>query len=471
MAKITIVGSSNTRNTFSGKLKQLERLGKCTAEYISATSTTAGYKALKDAQDTTILVICFLLNGITDATELCRNDAEIQVQVSVLTEQYCHAIIESATTKPNCQHYVITPFYRASPKWLAAKLNNIGTTITEKLSTTIGIHVIPAMDFTMSDLYDEVHLNVDAQKRLYTHITNYIFPEAMVVEHMAKRARSPSPVTPGSPLQTLNSDHPGPGPSSAKVSRTETEDNFVDSLADMDEHRNEATTVEEDIAAIKNELNIQGICMKAMVYQTANQADITDSLINTNNLNQVIVSGIPNGCFGLGWSPKIKPVVQKLVGFTKVHPGAIETAIPQQFPLPRSNKLQDLRIIFNSPQAGLLFRQQANKLRKDKVGEWTGIFVSNVATKSTHVRVALLESVAKALQRLPANEGKIVMVNKYDTRPQLCFKSGDKITKRIFFIEAMEKYHTLLTPDAIAFAKKIAGKSFGVRLAPIFVVL
>jgi len=108
MAKITIVGSSNTRNTFSGKLKQLERLGKCTAEYISATSTTAGYKALKDAQDTTILVICFLLNGITDATELCRNDAEIQVQVSVLTEQYCHAIIESATAKPNCQHYVIT---------------------------------------------------------------------------------------------------------------------------------------------------------------------------------------------------------------------------------------------------------------------------------------------------------------------------------------------------------------------------
>jgi hypothetical protein len=90
------------------------------------------------------------------------------------------------------------------------------------------------------------------------------------------------------------------------------------------------------------------------------------------------------------------------------------------------------------------------------VGEWTGIFVSNVATKSTHVRVALLEPVAKALQRLPANEGKIVMVNRFDTRPQLCFKSGDKITKRIFFIEAMEKYQTLLTPEAIAFARKIA---------------
>ena len=87
------------------------------------------------------------------------------------------------------------------------------------------------------------------------------------------------------------------------------------------------------------------------------------------------------------------------------------------------------------------------------------------------MRVALLESIAKALQRLPANEGKTVMVNKFDTRPQLCFKTGDKITKRLFYIDAIQKYETLLTPEAIAFARKIAGKSYGIRLDPIFVVL
>ena len=456
-------------------------MGKCTAEYISATSLTAGCKALKDARDTTILIICFLLNGITDATELCKNEAEIQAQLSIIIEQYCQVIIESATDKPNCQHYVITPFYRSSPKWLAAELTNIGTLIKDKLFHTKGIHIIPAINFDHNNLHDEVHLNVEAQSKMYTHIINFIFPTSMEVDATAKRRRSPSPtstphLTFASP-QTSESANPISGPSSdapsAKVSRIDESGEKEDSLAssgDGDDRDNSAP-MEENIAAISVKVNVQGACLKAMVYQSANQADITDSLINTNNLNQVIVSCIPDGCFGLGLSPKIKQVVQKLVSFTKVHPGAIETAIPQQYPIPKYANLPDLKIIFNSSEAGLLFRQQANKLRKEKADGWAGIYVSNVSTKSTHVRVALLQSIAKVLQRLPANEGKIVMVNKYDTRPQLCFKTGDKITKRLFYIDAIQKYETLLTPDAITFARKIAGKSFGIRLDPMFVVL
>ena len=477
MAKLSFVGSSNIRNTFSGKLKQLERIGKCTVEYISATSITAGYKALKDVRDTTILVIGFLLNGITDTTELCKNEEEIHVQMSATIEQYCQAILESATSKPDCKHYVITPFYRSSPKWLAAELTNIGTVIKDKLSHTMaGIHVIPAIDFAHTDLHDEVHLNVDAQNRLYSHIINSIFPTSMEVDSTAKRARSPSP-TPTFASPQIDAANPASGPSSnaraAKISKIGDDVGKEDStpVNNQGSGLDEGATTDDGMAAVNKKLKVHGICLKAIVYQSANQADITDSLINTNNLNQVIVSGIPDGCFGLGWSPKVKEVVQKIVGFTKVHPGAIETAIPQQYPIPKHGKLPDLKIIFNSPQAGLLFRQQANTLRKDKADGWAGIYVSNVATKSTHVRVALLQSIAKVLQRLPANEGRIVMVNKYDTRPQLCFKTGDKITKRLFYIDAIQKYETLISSDAIALARKIAGKSFGVRLDPIFVVL
>jgi len=476
MAKLSIVGSSNIRNTFSGKLKQLERIGKCTAEYISAISITAGYKALKEMRDTTILVIGFLLNGITDTTELSKNDEEIQTQMSTTIEQYCQAIIESATSKPDCQHYVITPFYRSTPKWLATELTNIGTIIKDKLSSTRGIHIIPAINFTHTDLHDEVHLNVDAQNRLYTHIINSIFPTSMEVDSSAKRPRSPSPPPANTSPQT-DIVNPISGPSSdtpaAKISKTEDGGRMENHtlISSKSNCLDEGVATEDNMATVTSKLKVHGACLKAMVYQSANQADITDSLINTNNLNQVIVSGIPDGCFGLGWSPKVKQVVQKIVSFTKVHPGAIETAIPQQYPIPKHAKLPDLKIIFNSPQAGLLFRQQANTLRKENADGWAGIYVSNVATKSTHVRVALLQSIAKVLQRLPANEGKIVMVNKYDTRPQLCFKTGDKITKRLFYIDAIQKYETLLTPDAIAFARKIAGKSFGVRLDPIFVVL
>jgi len=185
-------------------------------------------------------------------------------------------------------------------------------------------------------------------------------------------------------------------------------------------------------------------CIKELLYQSANQSDISDMLCNIKCLNEVIVSGIKESPFGLGLLPKIKPVAHKLVLATKVHIGAIKTAVIQKYPLPKYGCLPDLKIIFNSSEAGTLFRADANKLRKDKVGEWASIYVNNEVTKATRVRIALLQSIASALQKLPANVGKTVFVTKFESRPQLCFKVGDKIESRLFYIDAIQKYQTLL---------------------------
>ncbi len=130
-----------------------------------------------------------------------------------------------------------------------------------------------------------------------------------------------------------------------------------------------------------------------------------------------------------------------------------------------------MRSKWNSSEAGTLFRADANKLRKDKVGEWASIYVNNEVTKATRVRSALLQSIASALQKLPANVGKTVFVTKFESRPQLCFKVGDKIESRLFYIDAIQKYQTLLKEADLAFGRKIAGKSFGKTLIPTFIVL
>ena len=487
MAKITIIGSSNTRNAFSGRLKLVEKMGKCKAEYLSATSITAGYKALKEARETTMLVICFLLNGITDATELCKDEVAIQTQMMAVINQYSQAILDSTNEKPDCQHYVMTPFFRSTPKWLAVKMGDIISALHERLALHKGIHLIPALDFGVSDLYDGVHLNTEAQVALFNHITAFIFPPMMTVDKSGtKRVRSISPSTSPTPSQSASAsasaststltpaDPPeldrvefsgdwGSGPS-AKIQRTQDHVRTPEpEVRDL--------TVEGRLTSLEDKVENQRMCMTMMIHQSANQADITDSLVNNNNLNQVIVSGITDGCFNLGWSPSIKAVVDKLVSFTKVHPGAVSTAIVQQYPIPKGQHLPDLRIIFNCPQAGLLFRQQANKLRKDKAPGWAGIFVSNVATKSTMVRIALLQSIAKALQRLPSNAGKTIMVTRFDTRPQLCYKIGNRMEKRLFYIDAIQKYESLLTPADLAYARKIAGKTFEDTLRTVFAVL
>ena len=483
MAKITIIGCSNTRNAFSGRLKQVEKMGRCKAEYVSATSITAGYKALKDAREATILVICFLLNGISDATELCKDEEAIQTLMTTVIDQYCQAILDSAEEKPNCQHYVMSPFFRSSPQWLTLKMGDIISAVHERLALHKGIYLIPALDFGMADLFDGVHLNSEAQVKLFNHISAFIFPPTMAVDRSGtKRGRSDSPLASPTPSQSTSAptltpevseldrlEHSGTwvaGPS-AKIPRTQIPPDCIETpdleIRDL--------TVEGRLTFLEDKVENQRKCMTLMIYQSANQADITDSLTNTNNLNQVIVSGITDGCFDLGWSPHIRAVVDKLVSFTKVHPGAVSTATAQQFPIPKGQHLPDLRIIFNCPQAGLLFRQQAHKLRKDKAPGWAGIFVSNVATRSTQVRVALLQSIAKALQRLPSNAGKIVMVTRFDTRPQLCYKIGTRIEKRLFYIDAIQKYESLLTPADLAYAKKIAGKAFEDRLRPIFAIM
>ncbi len=508
MAYIRIIGSSNIRNAFSGRLKQIEMMGGCRAEYVSATSINAGYKALKDTKEATILLICFLLNGISDATELCKDEKEIQSQTATVIDQYCQAILDSANEKPDCQHYVMTPFFRSSPKWLADKLSDISSAVIEKLALQRGIHIIPTIDFGTTDLRDEVHLNSEALNRLFMHISDFLFPPAMSIDQTGtKRARSPSPTptqtsSPASAQTFAVTDKNGKGlsdgsrqsnwmsgsaskisktqelgetlesepekGSAAKISRTQ---DMVENPEDNPEPEVQDRTVEGRLTTLENQVETQRGCSVIMVYQSANQADITDSLINNNNLNQVLVSGITDGCFDLGWSPNIRAVVDKLVSFTKVHPGAVTTAIPQQFPIPKGNHLPDLKIIFNSPQAGLLFRQQANKLRHDKAPGWASIFVSNVATRSTQVRVALLQAIAKALQRLPSNIGKKIIVTRFDTRPQLCYKTGNRIDRRLFYIDAIQKYQSLLTPADLAFARKIAGKAFEDRLRPTFAIL
>jgi hypothetical protein len=85
--------------------------------------------------------------------------------------------------------------------------------------------------------------------------------------------------------------------------------------------------------------------------------------------------------------------------------------------------------------------------------------------------VALLQAIAKALQRLPSNVGKKIIVTRFDTRPQLCYKTGNRIDRRLFYIDAIQKYQSLLTPADLAFARKIAGKAFEDRLRPTFAVL
>jgi hypothetical protein len=498
--KILIIGSSNIRNSFSGMLGKLSKSVGCTTEYIPATSLTGGYNALKHISQATIVLISFLLNGVTDAAELCNTPEEINESTTSTINEYCQAILESVKLHPKIRHYIMPPFFRSTPTWMPEKINQMGEQIREKLSCTAGIFHIPSIEFTREDLYDGVHLNNIAQTRLYQHITSFIFPSIIhtVRESIKRPSTDANPSVTSTPTKiqkpdnstdcimdpvttdSLNSSEDLAAASSPSTTTTFTDPNMqtlyvlLSTQISKVSSTNENTTkrlekLEEAIKASEKKSDIHSFCMTSMLYQSSNQAEITDLILNNNALNQVLVSGMK--CTDFGWQPSIREVTDKLVGATKVHIGSIVTSVIRKFPKPRNDTLPDLCIYFNSTEGGNLFRQHANSLRKKKEGYWGSIYVSTVLTKSTQVRIAVLQALAYKLKKLPANIDKTVYVTKFESRPQLCFKLGERVERRLYYTDAVQKYSTILTDADKALARKIAGTTYGNRLEATFIVL
>jgi hypothetical protein len=476
--KMVIVGSSNTRNTFTGQLEKLNRTGAVKSEYVSATSFTAGCEALKNITEASIILICFLLNGITDATELCNNDVEINVKIGEVVDTYCAAILQSSLSRPNTRHYIMPPFFRSTPDWLTSRIGDIANSIREKLSLKPGIFHIPFITFGKDDLTDSVHLNYAAQSKLYLHITTFMFPELMETGQQGMNKR-PSETTPEDKSSTKSKRSHKDKPaapvftdSNIQALYTLLSTQIAEVSSTSSAFGGRVVALEGTVEVLEDRLDRTYGSLDSMMWQSVNQADITDSLINDKNHNQVIVSGLSvSACTKEdGTAKELSEVALHLVSTTKVHPGAITRVFAQKFPAPKPGFKSDFTIHFNCTEAGLLFRQQANQFRKDQHASWNNVYVQNVTTKSTKVRIYLLQAIAKELQKLPANIGKFVFCNKYDSRPQLCFK-GERIEKRLFYLEAAQKYGKLLSEVSLAQAKKIAGRSYKERLQPTFALI
>jgi hypothetical protein len=228
--------------------------------------------------------------------------------------------------------------------------------------------------------------------------------------------------------------------------------------------------LEVEGAVAKGRMNEHDHTLTSINYQAANQADMTDSLYNSNNLNQVLLSGVRVEMVNEVQLTASESIA-KLVTQTKVHPGAVTRVFTQKFPAPKPGFLPDIVVYFVNGESGHSFRLEASRLRKEESPAWQSIYINNVVTKSTRVRICILQAIATAAQALPVNAGKTFYVSRYDVRPQLCIKGVNGNIKRTFYVDAVGEYESLLTPGAIDKARKIAGRTYGNRLKPTFIVL
>jgi len=213
--------------------------------------------------------------------------------------------------------------------------------------------------------------------------------------------------------------------------------------------------------------------ISALLQQAADSADNADLAINTQNEHVVIVSGIQTATF-----PQVRNAeecVILLFGQLKQPNLKFPRVFVLDFPAPRPGYKKDLKLTFENAGMARQFRVAANKLRVGKVGLWRDTFVSTLVTKATRVRVSLMMSLAKKLIGYPNHRSQKITVSRFDSRPKLFFRVGDgdgeRVIRTMCFCDAMAKYGKILTPEDKGVAKKIAGRSFGARLKPLFMVL
>jgi len=518
-----IIGSSNIRNAFSTRLKLSERITGQTTEFVSAVAYSSGLLALSDLKGVSTVLVSFLENGLADATELCTDFGEVDKVMDGKVREYLAAVLMAASINSSAKFYVMPPLTRLNPIWLEAKLAPLTDVMCEQTKNVENITLLPPFIALANDFEsDGVHLNRQTQSRLFNHILDVLFPgERSVKTKNISRSLSItddySESPPGKkindevgiPSSTPTNSSPGTSsqavPESVDVSISLSDDGEIgqqtqtqstpatniivqvnedvnmvalsnpdlqqlydmlskkmDSIRDgsiVTQHKVQA--VEARVSATVQQVERNTLMIRSLHLRTARQAEILDAHSNSLNLNVVMISGVPETQFPVSEElPEIKEVIKKLITYTPFLVSGVKFATYAKYIKHQQGKLPNIKAFFINSDTALAFREKANKLRIEKKEFWSSVYVSNDPTKSTRVRIAILQAIAKRLAPLPANSGKTIFVSRYDVKPQLCFKFGGRVEKRYGFVDAIEKYRSILQPDDKAAARKVAGKTF-----------
>jgi hypothetical protein len=518
-----IIGDSNTRNAFSTRLKLCERITGQTTEFVSASAYSSGLTALANLNNPTVVYVSFLTNGLVDATELCSDLSEIDGVIQDKIREYIAALRMATSINSSTKFVMMPPMTRITPFWLEAKLPQISAYITAQSQGIENLTLLPPLVVTKENLEaDGVHLNRESQSRLFSYIMEALFPDKMSTKTKnASRDRANSDVdmgtppakkstgeslsvTPGSasspsqpytatPLPSqvifdalesadLVASNPHPedlvvAPSSppatpdesAVISNPDLQQLYQMLSKKIDMVSGSSTAVQTKVDAVQKQMSTTTLkveyntqVLRSLHIRTASQAETLDAHSNTLNLNFVMISGIPDDLISApeGELPGIKLVVDKLIKYTPLLVSGVKFAVYAKYIKHQVGKLPNIKACFINSDTALAFRDAANKLRVAKKDFWSSVYVSNDPTKSTRVRISILQSLSKRLASLPANNGKTIFVSRFDVKPQLCFKFGGRVEKRLDFVAAIEKYRSVLCQEDKEAAKKVAGKTF-----------
>ena len=433
----------------------------------------------------------FLMNRLVyecDKIDVKERDAAVRR----ITAEYGE-ILKTAAIKKRVLAFL--PFPRARMPWTVEVLNTIHDTLKLVLLGT-GVTVMPYLEVKNEDFEsDGIHINEAAQALQFAHYLN-IFVAEKLGEPLAKTGRkrqisvtvdsdSKRPVTVADSLGLDNiSVMEQSPPIEVNVIMEDPGTLTVmpwDPLFDTSRPPPSITPrvvhlhAPETLADIRDRLvslEREGVAVQGAIAELTREnmlnAEQIDTALNSSNAHVVIIDNLLK--LSDTASSDAKDVVEELCSLLDMDKDLVKAAYFLKLgKAPEITRHFKIKAVFVSSDAAIAFRSGASRARRDiSVEPWVSSYVSNDPTKSTRVRIEVLKQIGTRLGSYQSMAGTNCYVTRYDARPVLVHKRGDKIIRRMGYFEAVEKFGHLLSADHLKTAKRIAGKQFEGRFYKVF---
>jgi len=217
---------------------------------------------------------------------------------------------------------------------------------------------------------------------------------------------------------------------------------------------------------------------KAFELKTAIDSELACFRANERSEDSILISGLeklPSGLSGKDWQDQARRAVEailQLIMKSPVRVLVVHNATGRGVSAVVSFSCQ-LESVEKAKEVRRLFGRYFTGGKDSRPSELRNISISNVVTKETRVRIALMKILGK--KYLDSNQGARVQVIGYEARPLLRLippsDADDRRPKTFTFIEAAQKLSKTLIDSELSEVAAKASAQFSGRLRELFVII
>jgi len=252
---------------------------------------------------------------------------------------------------------------------------------------------------------------------------------------------------------------------------------FGDEVIDVEEGEViDVKRLEKRLEAIENELKLQKKTNRSNNLTFARIREEVDATSNKAKEDRVIINGLTSKT---PIPTEIRPRIEMLKKLAK---DLFELLIPNfegKIMFVSQGKVQDtalpiIEVKLDNPENAARIRKAfAEKRRKNELpAEQKNLFITNVSTLATRVRIDVLKAIARKL----STDKEMAYVSGFVSRPMMHIKKmpvtqTSKPLKSFSFIDSVAKYGDLVADEDLSSAYFRAGRAFDGQLEQNFVLL